>query len=45
MAMCTRGAERKLRRHMEEESQAITVVVSQNYDRPLKMVTAFKYPG
>ena len=45
MAMCTRGAERKLGRDREEESQASTTVAFQNYGRPFKMVTSFKSPG
>ena len=45
MVMCARGEKRKLRRHTEEESQSIMVVVFQDYVKPLKMVTTFKYPG
>ena len=45
MAMCTRGEERKLRRHREEESQEIIMVAFQDYGRPIKMTTSLKYPG
>ena len=45
MAICTKGAERKLGRRVEEEAHEITTVAFQAYDMPLEMVTSFKYLG
>ena len=43
--MCDKGEEWKIKRLREEEAQASTLVDLQAYERPLEMVTAFKYLG
>ena len=43
--MCSKGAERKLKRLREEEAQASTAVALQAYGRPMEMMKEFKYPG
>ena len=41
--LCAQGAERKRRRMAEEEYQAGAVTAVQDYDRPLEIVSSFKY--
>ena len=43
--MCAKGAEWKLKRMEEEETQASTEVYFHAYRRPLETVTSFKYLG
>ena len=43
MALCARGEERKRRRLEEEEPREGTVMTVWDYDRPLGIVSSFKY--